>query len=278
MTKEKKTVKETRKIDVIGDKIRYTLAIDGGVDILDYTETIYNILNQGCVSPFRDEGRLRFSVRKDGVQSKWYLYDLVMADSMGMLHLESYIEDMQRYYDLKRDVFEIDHADCNPHNNTRLNLSLMAGSLNRQKHKIAARFKPPYYLNSAYCGGEYRVQLICDVEHFYTVELMETVWNEIKKQGVTRLGFPSMMMPKASINFICKDAEDYVGCLKWLADISYSWCNPGQTPREYSKEHKELVYWAADIGKSIMMQNKLASLDRKAFQMWPVCEKLIMAE
>ena len=44
MLKEKKTVKETRKIDVIGDKIRYTLGIDGGVDILDYTETIYNIL------------------------------------------------------------------------------------------------------------------------------------------------------------------------------------------------------------------------------------------
>lgn len=51
----------------------------------------------------------------------------------------------------------------------------------------------------------------------------------------------------SAINFICKDAEDYVGCLKWLADISYSWCNPGQTPREYGKEHKELVYWAGGV-------------------------------
>lgn len=270
MNSKQQTIKtSTKNISVVGDKILYTLSIDGVTDIVDYDQTLYNILAQSCVRPYRDNGRLKFNVDRDGVQYKLYLYDLVMACDMGMVKLDSFLHDMQTYYSYKsRNGLTVDHADNNVTNNTKLNLSFMDRIQNTSKASIVTRFKPPYYINSVFCGGEYRVQISFDIGQMFVEQMLSKGNRNIVIDG-DAVGV---------MQFICEDADSYVNCLKELAIMSYGWCNPEQTPKEHCRDHRELTYWAADVAKSIQMQTALASLDRDSFQLWSDRSRVLMAE
>ena len=259
----------TKTVSVVGSKILYTLSIDGVTDIVDYDETLYNILIQECVSPYRNNGRLKFNVVKGDIQYKFYLYDLVMACDMGMVKLETFCHDMQMYYSYKsRNGLTVDHADNNVTNNTKLNLSFMDRIQNTSKASIVTRFKPPYYINSVFCGGEYRVQISFDIGQMFVDQMLSKGNHNIVIDG-DAVGV---------MQFICEDVDSYVDCLKELAIMSYGWCNPGQTPKEHCRDHRELTYWAADVAKSIQMQTALASLDRDSFQLWSDRSRVLMAE
>lgn len=261
MAKEKFSVKnKTRFIDIQDGRIVFTVFRDGVKDYADYDDTLYKILTLNRARPFRNNGRLKFNVRANGAEHTFYLYDLAMACYRGMVSPDTFLEDMQRYYDFKSsNGLSVDHADSNIHNNTRLNISLMDKGLNGGKNAIAARFKPPYYLNSAYCDGEYRVQLEFEVEQPYLQE-------QLMRAGVS---FAARSKGLAVMRFLCMDAESYVECLKMLVDSTYGWCNPEQTPRQHFKENEDVPYWAGDITNSFHAQRMLAAMDRAEFQVFP---------
>ena len=266
-----------RSISIKDGRIQYTIFRDMVTDYADYNETLYELLTQERFRPFRSCGRLKFNVRVGGVEHTFSFADLAMACYQDKLRPETFLEDMQKYYDEKRQSnYEVDHGDNNIHNYTSLNLSLMDSSLNRAKGTIVAKFKPPYYMNTAFCGGEYRVQIITILDQSYIPKMTAAVLNELHKYGVTGIGVPRFI--QAEMLFVCKDVEDYVACLRHFVEQSYEWCNPGQTPKAYSREHKNLAYWAADTVKSMNMQRELAVRDRAEFQMWPVGNTLSMAD
>lgn len=262
MAKEKFSVKnKTRFIDIQDDRIVFTVLRDGVKDYADYDDTLYKILTLNRARPFRNNGRLKFNFHANGAEHTFYLYDLAMACYRGMVSPDTFLEDMQRYYDFKSsNGLSVDHADSNIHNNTRLNISLMDKGLNGGKNAIAARFKPPYYLNSAYCGGEYRVQLEFEVKQSYLQE-------ELMRAG---LNIAVLSKGFAVMRFLCKDAESYVACLKMLADSTYGWCNPEQTPKQHYKENEDVPYWAGTITNSLYAQKMLAVMDRNMFQAFPL--------
>ena len=255
------TSNKTRFVNIEDGRIAYTVLRDGVTDYADYEDTLYKILTLNQLRPFRNNGRLKFNVCVNRVDHTFYFYDLAMACYKGMVNLDTYLDDMQKYYDYKSsNGFDIDHADNNIHNNTQLNISLMESYLNRLKSTIVCRFKPPYYLNSAYCDGEYRVQLEFEVEQPYLQE-------ELMRAGVN---IAVLSKGFAVMRFLCKDAESYVSCLKMLADSTYGWCNSEQTPRQHSNENKDTPYWAGAITNSFHAQKVLAVMDRNLFQVFPL--------
>lgn len=260
MAKEKfSTRNKVRTVSIQGGRIAFTVLRDGVTDYADYDDTLYQILTMNRLRPFRNNGRLKFNVRADGIDHTFYFYDLAMACYRGMVNVDTYLDNMQQYYDLKSsNDCDIDHADNNIHNNTRLNISLMDHGLNRAKNTIVSKFKPPYYLNSVYCNGEYRVQLAFEVEQPYLQELLI-------RAGVS---LAAQSKGSAVMRFLCMDAESYVSCLKELLNSTFSWCNPGQTPRQYSHENKEISYWAGNIVKSLHAQKTLANMDKNMFQIF----------
>ena len=262
MAKEKfSTRNKVRSVSIQHGRIAFTVLRDGATDYADYDDTLYKILTMNQLRPFRHNGRLKFNVRADGVDHTFYFYDLAMACYWGMVTQDTFLEDLQRYYDYKSSHgLSIDHADSNIHNNTRLNISLMDRGLNGGKNAIAARFKPPYYLNSAYCNGAYRVQLEFEVEQPYLQE-------QLIRAGVS---FTARSKGIAVMRFLCMDAESYVECLKMLVDSTYGWCNPEQTPRQYFKENEDVPYWAGTIANSFHAQKALAVMDRSRFQAFPL--------
>lgn len=186
-----------------------------------------------------------------------YLYDLAIASYGAQIHADTLLEDMQKYYEYKSaNGLSVDHADNNIYNNTALNISLMSTTLNGRKATIVAQFKPPYYLNSAYCDGEYRVQLAFEVSPEYLQKLLACPNH---KTPITSGGY-------AAMHFICSDAESYVDCLKFLLDTTYEWCKHGETPRTHNRENKDLTYWAGKITHSLQAQKALAAMDRSLFQ------------
>lgn len=254
------TINKTRSVSIEDGRIAFTVLRDGVKDYADYDDTLYKILTLNRLRPYRNNGRLKFNVRADGIDHTFYFYDLAIACYRGMINPDTYLEDMQRYYDYKSsNGFDIDHADSNIHNNTKLNISLMESGLNLSKHTAVARFKPPYYLNSTYCDGEYRVPLEFEVEQPYLqAELIRAGVNIAARSN----GF-------AVMRFLCKDAESYVSCLRTMLNSTFGWCNPEQTPRQHSNENKEAPYWAGDPTNSFRAQKMLAVMDRNMFQAFP---------
>lgn len=265
-----------RSVNIRDGRIEYTIFRDGVTDFADYNETLYQLLIQERFRPFRSRGRLKFNVCVKGVDHTFGFADLAMACYLGKVKSETFLEDMQKYYDEKgQNNYDVDHGDNNIHNYTSLNLSQMDSSLNKVKGTIVAKFKPPYYMNTAFCGGEYRVQIITTLDQSYIPKMAAAALDELRKYGITGMGVPRTI--QTEMLFVCKDAEDYVACLKHFAEQSYEWCNPGQTPKMYSREHKDLTYWAANTMKSMQMQRELAMKDRAEFQMWPVGNTLTIA-
>lgn len=262
MSKEKYSVRNnTRFVTIEDGRIVFTVLRDGVKDYADYDDTLYKILTLNRLRPYRNNGRLKFNVCADGVEHTFYFYDLAMACYHGIVKQDTFLADLQRYYDYKSSRgLSIDHADNNIHNNTRLNISLMDIGLNGGKNAIVARFKPPYYLNSAYCDGEYRVQLEFEVEQPY-------LQKQLIRAGVS---FAARSKGLAVMRFLCKDAESYVSCLQTMLNSTFGWCNPKQTPRQYCNENREAPYWAGDIANSFRAQKMLAVMDRNLFQAFPL--------
>lgn len=135
-------------------------------------------------------------------------------------------------------------ADSNGHNNTFFNLSLMPGSLNCAKGDIVSRFKVPVYLTTAYVSEEYRVLII---------------WNTVK----TSVGAGS-----ASLHLLCKDADEYVDCLRSLSRIEPEWYQASRDKKGWKKNDNLCAY--SDIGKSIAAQIELSKIEKGLFDPYTI--------
>lgn len=252
--------KKTYTVKTNGTEIVFTLAKDKVADYATYNETLYRILNKDCLKPFRDEGRLRFYVWRNGRNEGFYLYDLAIACYEGRIHEDTFLDDMQKYYDYKSsNNLSVDHADNNVHNNTILNLSLMDRLTNTAKAAITAGFKPPYYLNTAYCGGKYRIMFVCTIQPDMVAELFGKFDRQIRTNYTS----------EARMCFTCNNAEDFVDCLHHIAEQSYEWCLPGETPKTHRRKSKHIDYWADNVPQSIKAQKILSALAEGYFQTFP---------
>lgn len=245
----------TRSISIIDDKIIYQLKIDGVSDYLTYNETLYKILKLNKLRPFRDNGRLRFNVWENSSQIKFYLYDLAYACYKGLISFENFIKDIQAYYDNKaKHYLSIDHADNNPHNNTIYNLSTMERTLNTAKGSIVARIKEPIYLNSAYCDGKYRIQMLFEDKQ----NKMGKIVNRFTDK------FTNFVGGQIAIHFVCDTPEKYVECLKWLINTNFEWAEPLKIAGHWAKNNNNC--WCLDINNSLHAQKHLSLLPDSLFQ------------
>lgn len=247
----------TRKITIKNGTITYKLKLDGVEDYLTYNPTLLSILKMDRLKPFRDEGRLRFKIRKNGTDINYYLYDLAFACYSGGVNCNSFIGDMQRYYaDKSRQRLSIDHADNNIHNNTILNLSLMPKVENFRKSDIVARIKQPIYLNSAYCNGQYRIQMLFELPSRVIKDVIANKF--IGKTAEYSNGY-------SALHFVCDTPKQYVDCLKWLTEQSYEWTEPLKNARgQWIKNENNC--WCADISHSLHAQSALGTLPDNLFQ------------
>lgn len=238
----------------------FTLAADGVQEYFTYNPVLYEILKMERLKPFRNEGRLRISVKENGVDFKFYAYDLAIACYDGEVTPESFVDEVQALLDQKSIYdLDVDHLDNNVHNNTRGNIVLMDSGLNRKKAAVVTRFTYPFYLNSVYCDEEFRIQLICIAEIAYIENLLRQRGIVCKTEGVIQTG----------IHFRCNSAEDYVDCLYCLARSCYSWCHVKITPQKHNRTNKEIRYWASDIANSLHAQKILALMPQDEFDIYP---------
>ena len=243
------TESDTRSIRVVGDKIIYRLKIDGIDDYATYNDTLYKILKLNRVIPFRNNGRLQFDVWKNNSRVKFYMHDLAFACYRGLINVDSFIEDIQRYYDYKAKYnLSIDHADNNPHNNTLYNLSFMERGLNTAKGSIVAKVKEPVYLNSAYCNGKYRIQML------FVGEAVDSFSDKFLNYTGGRLG----------MHFICDTPDNYVKCLKWLTETKFEWAEPLKDSKGWIRNNNEC--WCLNIDNSTHAQKMLSLLPESLFQ------------
>lgn len=247
----------TRTISVSGNRIIYKLKLDGIEDYLTYNDTLLEILKLDKLKPFRDNGRLRFKVRENHTDINFYLYDLAFACYSGKVHLSSFLDDMQRYYEDKAlQGLSIDHADNNIHNNTKLNISPMSRELNMSKSDIVVRVKEPMYLNTAYCDKKYRVQILFNIE---SEEIKRIIFNRFGLQNVNCSG------GLIGLHFLCESAEEYVKCLKWITAQSYEWAEPLKDNRGYWIKNDGNC-WCSDLHRSLQAQMILADMPIQNFQ------------
>lgn len=255
-----KKLKQTHTVEVQNDRIIFTLALDGVREYLTYDPVLYEILKMERLKPFRNGGRLRISVHENGTDFKFYIYDLARACYDGWVKVDSFIKNMQAFYDYKNvNDLDIDHLDNNVHNNTRGNIVLMEAVLNRKKSAITARFRPPFYLNSVFCDNEFRIQLTFEADKIFTEDFL-------RRCGIDRK--IDKVIP-AAMHFRCTTSEDYVDCLYFLAESSYAWCMPGITPKQHHTANKEIPCWASDIQNSLRAQKILSMMCREEFQVFP---------
>lgn len=245
------------------------IALKNGLseNYFSYNPEFIKIFDEWHMSLFMKDGRLMSDCWKKHTEDLFriYVYDLAYACYVGLVKSDTFPSDIQKFLEWKEaKVFEIDHADDNKNNNTVLNLSLMPVGLNRAKSRIVAKFIPPYYLNTAFIrydgkrvGGEYRIQILFDVKQDILNKFLQNA--DIKVESTNNM---------ATMNFICKDAESYVACLKRLMDYKYSWCNPDITPREHNRITDGVEYWGGDVRCSLAAQKILSEMDEKEFQVF----------
>lgn len=250
---------KTRLIEVMDNNIIYTLKLDGVKDYLTLNGELLAIFKLNALKPFRDGGRLRFKVRKDGADVNFYLYDLAYACYEGIIKTESFLDDLQRYFEYKSsNSLSIDHADNNIHNNTMFNLSVMERRLNIIKGAVVSKVKEPVYLNSAYFDGKYRIQMLF---HIDSDTVNATVVSHMKELGFFKAHCSDGL---AAIHFICDEAESYVNCLGWLTEQRYEWAKPLKENGKWVKNDGDC--WCLNIHHSMRAQNHLSKMSEDIFQ------------
>lgn len=258
----------TRTIEVVKDKIVYTLKVDGGATYATYNEVLYQIILQNKLTPWHNpDGRLVLRERTPSGDCEWYFYDIAFACYYGFVTSpDDMISQMEEFRKYKNDRnLEVDHADSNVRNCTKRNLSLMDAGLNARKNNIVTKFVYPFYLNAIYCDGEYRL-------YFKVWSPQNEQLNVLLQQAFERYGLPMCRYSglDSQEKFVCATAEDFVDCLNALAESNHFWAGQGDmTPKENRRNNPSACYWAGDIDNSCRDQETMEQLPRDAFDMWP---------
>lgn len=262
------TESNTRKIEVVDNKIIYTLKCDGSKDYMSYDETLYKILCMDRLKPFHDEGRLRIKVRNNGVDQNFYLYDLAIACYEGKICADNFLNDMQEFLCYKsRYDLTTDHIDGHTNNNTRLNLSLMPNIANLTKSGLVARVQAPALLVCCYADGVYRVHY--ERRRIKSKTLLGDLNFMLNQQNLPMLpGLPEMTISR---NYICNDADGFVSCLQSIVEsgISHNGLIVAPPLRVKGKwvAAKKKSY-LDDVSTAITAQEKLALQAKTQFQIW----------
>lgn len=239
----------SRAFDLIpdGDYMRYEYHHGEVIDYLSADETLFQILTQCGLSPFLDDGRIRFTDSHDN--DKYRIGDLAFACYNGHIKsIETWKADMQEFLDCKhREGTEVDHADSNPHNNTVLNLSLMDGDPNAVKSSKVARFKPPTTVVVAYVAGEYRVHV---------------EWSGLNVRLEYR-GAHIQGESKVCLNLLCSDDRELASCLDELSILETDWSNPAKIKGTW--QHSEKMNPCSNARVSISAQERIADMEREEF-------------
>ena len=230
---------------------------------MTYNKELYKILTDKHLSPFRDaDGRLRFTLYSDGIPyHKYRLHDISFGCYHGLVRADSFIEDMQRYFNGKVGL-TIDHLDSNCHNNTKDNLSLMESELNRAKGVITARVKLPNGIVTAFVNGRYRIEFI----NVATDNLERMINALIADKGI-RISIERTGREKTVERYICNTADDFVDCLKWCISRSSEWAETIKPQRGGYINNQNACY-SDDLESAIREQERVAALPLEAFQQW----------
>lgn len=253
--------KQNFTVNEIGDYITLTMNRTGTVDYFTRNQTFLDILKHYKPSLEIDkQQRIRavfYTPDEDRHDKKYFIYDIALACYTDNVHVDTFLDDMSNFIKWKNEnKYTVDHADGNHRNNTVLNLSLMTRSQNSAKSDLVARFVDPYAILTAYCDGEYRIELRTRVT---------------TKQIIDIPGFGQFIthpVGDARMQLACKDADDYIDRLRWLYDTHFSWCNPENTPQTNQQQNSSLNYWAGDIENSLMSQKMLSQMKPTIFNIY----------
>ena len=263
MPKQRAAYTRSRTIKVKGDKIYYWMKKDGQLDVMTYNEDLYKILTDRQLSPFRDaDGRLRFTLYcGGGVRYKYRIHDLAFGCYNGLVHYDTLIEDMQRYFNGKVGL-TIDHLDSNCHNNTKYNLSLMESELNKAKGGITYRVKLPNKIVCAFVDGRYRIEFVNAATNS-----LESMLNALLADRGIRISIEKTGREATAEHYICNTADDFVDCLKWCVSRSAEWAETIKPQRGgyINSQHK---CYSDNLETAIAVQERVAALPVEAFQCW----------
>ena len=263
MNKQRAAYTRCRTIRVKDNNIYYWLKNDNQLDVMTYNEELYKILTDKRLSPFRDaDGRLRFTLYLDGVPyHKYRLHDICFGCYHGLVYYDSFIEDMQRYFNGKVGL-TIDHLDSNCHNNTKENLSLIESELNRAKGGITYRVKLPNKIVCAFVDGRYRVEFVNAA-----TDSLESMINALLADRGIRISIEKTGRETSTERYICNTADDFVDCLKWCVSRSAEWAETIKPQRGGYINNQNKCY-SDDLETAIAVQERVAALPIEAFQCW----------
>lgn len=237
---------------------------------MTYGDELIKILEKWRLHLWVEERSFRTYVYgRNRERTNFRIYDLAMANYLGIVHADTLLEDLQIYFSMKNRVLSVDHADNDHRNNTALNLSLMPKQLNAVKDDITARFINPYGLNTAFCDGKYLVE-------FSQVHDGAFIQRQLDRIG---LGFIHIGADGVAVmRFVCDTPESYVELLNTLYQTRIEGGKIEERPLEHFKKKVEdssfpdsRRYMANlvsehDTVKSICEQERLARLDKSVFQ------------
>lgn len=261
------TDSNTRTIRREGDYLVFVRKVYGDAEsvseYMTYHPELEKILMLDCLKPYREDGYLRSIVTVGGANTRFSIYDLALGCYTGRIHYDSYLGDIQKFLDYKRNSgYQIDHADSNQHNHTVNNLSFMTLMENTRKNSIVARFMLPNLLSVAYVNGKYRVCFGSWMNNSDRVVEMTTsivrgfIGGQLNVQSAVGAGMA----------FLCEDAESLIACLDFLGENTIKGCDPVKTEKDRWRKDGEC--WFMDIQKSLAAQGKLAAMDESVFQLF----------
>lgn len=255
--------KQNFVIDDTGDYITLTMKKTGTVDYFTKNQTFLDILKYYKPSLDMDkQQRIRavfYLPNEERHDQKYFIYDIAYACYANKVHVESFLDDMRDFIRWKNEnKYTVDHADSNHRNNTILNLSMMSRKLNSSKNDLVSKFVDPFSIMTAYYSGEYRIELRTRINIEMIEKLTISIPNILK---VIPRSINNKDIGEGTIVFICKDANHYVACLRWLYDTYIRWCDPENTPRMNQKQNSELNYWAGNVRNSLISQRMLIEKD-----------------
>lgn len=263
MNKQRAAYTRSKTVKVKGDKIYYWLKNDNQLDVMTYNEDLYKILTDRRLSPFRDaDGRLRFNlVLGRGLFYKYRIHDLAFGCYHGLVHYDTIIEDMQRYFNGKVGL-TIDHLDSNCHNNTKYNLSLMESELNKAKGGITYRVKLPNKIVCAFVDGRFRIEFINAATNS-----LESMINALLADRGIQVSIEKTGREATAEHYLCNTADDFVNCLKWCVSRSAEWAETIKSQRGGYINIQNKCY-SDNLKKAIAEQERVAAYPTEVFQIW----------